>query len=1070
MAINFKTALLTGTALVAVGFSLPAHAAGELAIDTNNSNDSVYETDDNNPLTWTPHTARDLRVDDDATVGLINGEAIGNGNTTVAAIVGAVTGKTLTLSETAAGDDAAETATVDGNISVGTSIAALNLAILSSTDNDEALTIDVNGSINLGTGTITVTSQDTNSTATLNVSGDITSGTITLNENSSAATLVLDGATAQAVSGAIAAGNDNEGDITIKNAAGVTFASTIGASGTEIDNILIAGSNADAAATFKDDVYVNTAIVLGDGANTNTNTLTLDSSVASFSINGPLNGTAGDTDNIVVSGGNTVTTSGAWTALDAVSVSGTGTILSAGASMTSTAFTVGSGATLQTSGAATLTGTIDGAGTLDVNAATTVAGNIGGTTPLTLVDVAAGITLGINDNLIATTTNLSGLGTGTLAFDGTAHTVTTNVTTATNGAGAITVATGNVTTTITGNIGTSDAKLATMDVAGGGSANLVTTTGNLYVNAITVNDADTLQFLGNSAQTVSGTIADGIVTVGNGTTTSDVTFSGALTSIASANVSAAATARFDANATVTGAMTNAGTAYVANGTTLTAGSFAGAGTYQIEASDAGTIGTLETTDFGKLASGGAIDLAGETVNFNVTGNITTGTIASVFVGGGAAVDAASVTDNSYRYSFDLQSNLNDFDIVVSKVSAASVGLTTSNDNALTILDTLENSTDTQIAAAVDNVAAATTQVAANEVIESVLPSVDAGAVGAIFDASVQSLDVTETRLASLRNGGETGMVAGEMTNGMQAWIQAFGKLAQQDDRSGVNGYDADTYGIAVGVDTANAIKGGTVGMALSYANTEVDSDNANTTSSDIDSYQISLYGDYDINEQTYVAGTLAYANNSIEQVRHNVGAVTGLTASADYDSNQVIAYAEAGRHIPVTASGTLTPSVLAHYQHISVDDYTETGAGGLNLSSNNDSIDVFELGLGAEMAWDLQDTNGAKVRPAVNVGYRYDVIGDSVDASSTFAGGGAAFTTQGVDPAQGKFNVGASIGYAMDNNWELTADYNLDIKEDYDAHTGYVRAGYKFQSDLVVNNFKSPAVVRGFFFAEVLAL
>ena len=152
MAINFKTALLTGTALVAVGFSLPAHAAGELAIDTNNSNDSVYETDDNNPLTWTPHTARDLRVDDDATVGLINGEAIGNGNTTVAAIVGAVTGKTLTLSETAAGDNTLETATVDGNISVGTSIAAMNLAILSSTDNDEALVIDVNGSINLEIG------------------------------------------------------------------------------------------------------------------------------------------------------------------------------------------------------------------------------------------------------------------------------------------------------------------------------------------------------------------------------------------------------------------------------------------------------------------------------------------------------------------------------------------------------------------------------------------------------------------------------------------------------------------------------------------------------------------------------------------------------------------------------------------------------------------------------------------------------------------------------------------------------------------------------------------------------
>ena len=59
---------------------------------------------------------------------------------------------------------------------------------------------------------------------------------------------------------------------------------------------------------------------------------------------------------------------------------------------------------------------------------------------------------------------------------------------------------------------------------------------------------------------------------------------------------------------------------------------------------------------------------------------------------------------------------------------------------------------------------------------------------------------------------------------MRMWGQVFGQTADQDMRDGINGYDADTFGIAVGLDTENIGNDTVVGMAFSYADTDVSSD------------------------------------------------------------------------------------------------------------------------------------------------------------------------------------------------------------------------------------------------------
>ncbi len=602
----------------------------------------------------------------------------------------------------------------------------------------------------------------------------------------------------------------------------------------------------------------------------------------------------------------------------------------------------------------------------------------------------------------------------------------------------------------------------TVTATGEGDVNM-NFAGNTTFTAVTIQEVDsqaegivTITFDGAAAQTVAGTIngataAEGKVVVSN-TSSSGVTFSGIIGGSQLMNIVDVASngvARFSDDVSTTN-FDNDGSVYIARNKTLTTATFTGAGTYYIEVND--DDGSLTTADFGKLVSSGAIALGAESVVFDVSGYVpaTTSwqTVSTVFNGGAASTVPLNTTDNSIFYDFETVLNTNEVDVryrLKDGEALTNATTNTNNDNVVTILNSVGATATGNLTTVLDKVFDSATTTVANERAEATLPSVDAGAIDTVVDVAAQSVGVTDTRLASIRSGDESGMVAGQMSNGMEVWMQGFGKLATQDDRGDVDGYEADTYGAAVGIDTADVMDDATLGLALSYGKTSVDSDNANTTETDINSYQLSLYGEQGLGDGAFVNGTLAYGRNSIDQTRHAVGGVSTINADADYDSNQYIAKVSVGRTLALASGVTLTPNTGVNFQHVSIGNYTETGAGTANMTVDTDSINILELGVGAEVAFDAIDMDGSSLTPAVDFGYRYDVIGDAVEASSTFNGGGAAFKTTGADPSQGKFNIGASLAYDMDSAASVKVSYDYEMKgEDYSAHSGFVRAGYKF--------------------------
>ena len=51
---------------------------------------------------------------------------------------------------------------------------------------------------------------------------------------------------------------------------------------------------------------------------------------------------------------------------------------------------------------------------------------------------------------------------------------------------------------------------------------------------------------------------------------------------------------------------------------------------------------------------------------------------------------------------------------------------------------------------------------------------------------------------------------------------------------------------------------------------------------------------------------------------------------------------------------------------------------------------------------------------------------------------------RGFDAQQNTFNVGAGLEFYSTANMKFSVNYDYEMKEDYDGHNGYVRAGVKF--------------------------
>ena len=380
-------------------------------------------------------------------------------------------------------------------------------------------------------------------------------------------------------------------------------------------------------------------------------------------------------------------------------------------------------------------------------------------------------------------------------------------------------------------------------------------------------------------------------------------------------------------------------------------------------------------------------------------------------------------------------------ILATRAAAASVGSTTNNTAVGAALDTIAAGGGSVIQQIQGNLAAQTTAAGVNNILGSLIPTVDGGSQASALEVTSEVEDITDTRMAALRaNDGSTGVAAGATANGVSMWAQGYGQGASQDTRDSVAGYSDTTWGGAVGVDSTQLVNDGVLGFAVNYGKSTVDSKNLNTTNTDVDNYGATLYGTLGLGQRMFVDGQVGYGYNTINSTRHDVnGPGTGVSAYGTTHSDQYDAKLSLGRDYPVDYGTVLTPDVSASYTYLNTSGYTETGTGA-NLTVGSNSQSALDLGVGVKAAWKLKNEDGSLMKPVVHVGYAYDAIGDKIDTTANFVGSpSAAFVTSGPSPERNKFNAGAGVTYMTTANWDMSANYNFQYRSDYQSHTGTLR-------------------------------
>ena len=83
--------------------------------------------------------------------------------------------------------------------------------------------------------------------------------------------------------------------------------------------------------------------------------------------------------------------------------------------------------------------------------------------------------------------------------------------------------------------------------------------------------------------------------------------------------------------------------------------------------------------------------------------------------------------------------------------------------------------------------------------------------------------------------------------------------------------------------------------------------------------------------------------------------------------------------------------------------------------------------------------------PEIRASLLYDFASDEAQATSTFAGGGAAFNLTGTNVAELGGSVGLGLTYARkDGLFTLGADYDAEFKDDFIGQTARLELKFHF--------------------------
>lgn len=309
--------------------------------------------------------------------------------------------------------------------------------------------------------------------------------------------------------------------------------------------------------------------------------------------------------------------------------------------------------------------------------------------------------------------------------------------------------------------------------------------------------------------------------------------------------------------------------------------------------------------------------------------------------------------------------------------------------------------------------------------ETLSPDVSRGVLHAATNSQTLVSGVINDRANRART------ATGSLEKGV--WLQALNSDADQDARRGVAGYDADSHGIAVGVDgQLNADT--SIGLAYSYLDSDVKSDIGSKTK--VTGHALTAYGNW-MHDNWFVDASLMYGWNDNESKRY----IAGTRAKGDYDSDVFGVSALAGYTLRLTPGVVLEPQVGARYANVGMDSYREKGSSA-SLNVGSQRYEVGEMGVGARLAAAFAVGTGS-LEPEAKLMAWHDFIGDKVGTTSSFVLGGDSFTSRGTTPVRDSYELGLGANYRM-GAWSVGGSYDYVTASGFDSDGFTAKVRYAF--------------------------
>ena len=306
------------------------------------------------------------------------------------------------------------------------------------------------------------------------------------------------------------------------------------------------------------------------------------------------------------------------------------------------------------------------------------------------------------------------------------------------------------------------------------------------------------------------------------------------------------------------------------------------------------------------------------------------------------------------------------------------------------------------------------------------------------------------RIALTGPTGPTGLVPQSKEQDWGLYTIGTGQTGDVDDTNEEVGFDFQTTGINVGADyyiNKQLLAGVTLGYSSGDA--ELDDDGAQV---DTDSLKVGVYATYFEDGSSekisgwYVNGYLGGGYNEYDFERTVSAGTISQTAKGDskgYELNSVIGGGYDYQLGDATIVGLITS---LRYDRLWVDDYSESGAGSLDLDVDDQDLDSLRSDLGVRVAYSVVAIDDIIWHWGAQASWQHEFMDTENTVKARLVNGGSASFNTDVnqDISADTLSLGASLSGEISTQLSVGVAYFAEINEDYTSNTLNFSIAYGF--------------------------